>query len=536
MLQNTHTKINNPKKEDLIMLSKIPKQLTLAIVLGLFCTLGFAQTTFLSFDETAADWTTGSGNAGNVIILEDNFEDFSEGAGSMQVDVELIDMAAWGTWTDIGYEFPAAVDFTGYSEMRFKMKLLKEPTSNVRSVQFTCDVFEESGELWRYPEDLDIFYSPHTDADGAEWFEVTVPFSRFVQPSWYSTPDNGLFDPGAITKFAFGVHADSAASFYHHPFDTVSFLIDDLYLANPVEDGVMHNFDESAENWATNAGNENVVIILEDDYENIVEGTSAMGVEIHMLGPYAFWGTWTDVAYTFDTPVELGNATELRFDIKMLTKPLRKNLIFTADLFDVDENELHRWGGDPERPGHYGLFEHIDIDYHEWREIVIPLDDMFRPPWATTFDDEISTAAGFAFGVHTTQAQVDDTTNAAVDDTVAFVIDNLRLTHASTVVGIDTDEPQLARSFELNQNYPNPFNPTTSISYSIPASEEVTLAIYNIRGELVNTLYSGYQTAGRHEATWNGTDDAGMLMSSGIYVYSLKSASQSISRQMLLIK
>ena len=519
------------------MLSKLQKQTTWAIVLCLFCTFGFAQTTVLDFDETSGDWAVVMGHPGNTIILEDNFEDFTEGAGSMQVDVQLTDLVGWGTWTDLGYTFAEVQDFSDYSEMRFMMKLLKEPTSNIRSMQFTCDVFEASGELWRYPEDLDIFYSPHTDAEGSEWFEVTIPFSRFAQPGWYSTPDNGIFDPDSITSFNFGVHSDSSAGFFASPFDTVSFLIDDLHLANPVEDGQMHAFDESAADWATGAGNENVVIILEDDYENIFEGASALGVEVQMAGPYASWGTWTDISYLFATPVALGDATELRFNIKMLTIPIRKNLIFTFDLFDVDDNELHRWGGDSQRPGHYGIFEHIDITFHEWREIVIPLDDMFRPSWSTTYDDEIAMVNSISFGVHTTQEQINDTTNAVVDDTVAFVIDNLRMTHGtSDPVSINSKTPQVVRDFQLNQNYPNPFNPTTSFSYVIPQTADVTLAIYNIRGELVRTLESGNQTAGRHEASWNGLNDAGQLVSSGIYVYSLKSESQTVSKQMLFLK
>ena len=518
------------------MLSRLHQKTAWAVALSLFCTFGFAQTTVLNFDETSGDWAVALGHPGSVIILEDNFEDFEEGSGSMQVEVQLTDLVGWGTWTDMGYTFATPQDFSGYSEMRFKMKLLKEPTSNIRSMQFTCDVFEESGEMWRYPEDLDILYSPHTTGAESEWFEVTIPFSRFAQPGWY-TPVNGVFDQEAVTGFNLGVHSDSSAGFYYHPFDTVSFLIDDLYLANPVEDGQMHSFDEMAGDWATGAGNENVVIILEDDYDNIFEGASAMGVEVQFDAPYATWGTWTDISYTFDTPVALGDATELRFNIKMLTIPVRKNLIFTFDLFDVDDNELHRWGGDSERPGHYGIFEHIDITYHEWREIVIPLDDMFRPSWSTTYDDVIATVNSIGFGIHTTQEQVDADWNACVDDTVAFVIDNLRMTHGTmNPVGIDTKVPQVVRDFQLSQNYPNPFNPTTNFSYVIPQTAEVTIAIYNIRGELVRTLESGNQTAGRHETSWNGLNDAGQLVSSGIYIYSLISESQTISKQMLFLK
>lgn len=515
---------------------KLPKWTILATAMLMLCSLGFGQTTILNFEDASA-WTQVLGHPGNVIVLEDDFEDFVEGSGSMMVEVQLTDLVAWGTWTDIGFTFPSAVDFTGYNEMRFKMKLLREPASNIRSMQFTCDVFEQSGELWRYPEDLDIFYSPNTNADGSEWFEVTVPFSRFAQPSWYSTPDNGVFDPGAITGFNFGVHADSSSDPYNAAFDTVAFLIDDLYLSNPVVDGMLHSFEENAGDWTTGAGNENVVIYLEDDYENMTEGVTGMKVEVNMLGPYASWGTWTDIGYTFDTPIPLGDATELRFDIKMIRKPIKKNLIFTADIFDVNQNELHRWGGDPERPGSYGLFNHIDIDYNEWREIVMPLDDMFRPPWSTTYDDVIDTVKAFNFGIHTTQSQLNDTTNAVVDDTVIFVIDNLRMTHSTgDPVSIADFGVQSVEEFRLSANYPNPFNPTTNFSYSLPAAEEVTLAVYNVTGQLVKTLHQGYQTAGVHQVMWDGTDNTGYQVSSGVYLYTLTSSTHSDTRRMLYLK
>ena len=154
-----------------------------------------------------------------------------------------------------------------------------------------------------------------------------------------------------------------------------------------------------------------------------------------------------------------------------------------------------------------------------------------------TIEETIATVEKFGFGIHTTQKQVDADWNACVDDTVSFVIDNLRMTHGSTdVVGVDSDFPEVASQFQLSQNYPNPFNPTTTFSYVVPRSSEVAIAIYNIRGELVRTLESGYQNVGRHQVIWNGLDDSGEIMSSGIYIYSLTSASQTISKQMLFLK
>jgi hypothetical protein len=85
-------------------------------------------------------------------------------------------------------------------------------------------------------------------------------------------------------------------------------------------------------------------------------------------------------------------------------------------------------------------------------------------------------------------------------------------------------------------NYPNPFNPTTTIAYSVPTTSQTTLGIYNIKGQLVRTLVNGVMTAGNHSITWNGTDENGSSVASGVYFYRLNSAGQTITKKMVLSK
>jgi len=90
--------------------------------------------------------------------------------------------------------------------------------------------------------------------------------------------------------------------------------------------------------------------------------------------------------------------------------------------------------------------------------------------------------------------------------------------------------------FTLQQNFPNPFNPTTTIQYSLHRDSRVSLAIYDLRGELVVTLVSGYQEAGRYSVEWNGKDDSGRDVGTGVYFCRLLAGEFVKARRMVLIK
>jgi hypothetical protein len=94
----------------------------------------------------------------------------------------------------------------------------------------------------------------------------------------------------------------------------------------------------------------------------------------------------------------------------------------------------------------------------------------------------------------------------------------------------------LPGSLQLYQNYPNPFNPTTVIKYQLADGNDVELTIYNLLGQLVKKLVAERQPTGTHEAQWNGTDNDGRNVSSGIYIYRLEVGRFKLSRKMLLIR
>jgi len=76
--------------------------------------------------------------------------------------------------------------------------------------------------------------------------------------------------------------------------------------------------------------------------------------------------------------------------------------------------------------------------------------------------------------------------------------------------------------FELNQNYPNPFNPETMISFDLPEDAKVVMQVYNMLGQVVQTLVSDKMAAGSHRIMWNGQDEHGVNVASGVYFYQIK--------------
>ncbi len=94
-----------------------------------------------------------------------------------------------------------------------------------------------------------------------------------------------------------------------------------------------------------------------------------------------------------------------------------------------------------------------------------------------------------------------------------------------------------ARILQLHQNAPNPFNPRTTIAFTLGEASPVTLRVYDVGGRLVATLLDGVGFGpGRHEASWNGRDDAGRAVAAGTYFYRVDAKGSSQSRPMVLVK
>jgi len=99
-----------------------------------------------------------------------------------------------------------------------------------------------------------------------------------------------------------------------------------------------------------------------------------------------------------------------------------------------------------------------------------------------------------------------------------------------------TPVEETPRALALNQNYPNPFNPKTSIRFTLPTASEVTLEVFSASGQRVRTLVSSELAAGAHVTTWDGNDEQGQALGTGVYFYRIEAQGLSLTRKMILLK
>jgi len=106
----------------------------------------------------------------------------------------------------------------------------------------------------------------------------------------------------------------------------------------------------------------------------------------------------------------------------------------------------------------------------------------------------------------------------------------------SIVENIEGGVSTIPKTFALKQNYPNPFNPVTTIKYQIPAESRVVLSVYNILGQRIKTILNDVQPAGYYTVQWNGRDETGNQVASGIYFYRIQADGYVNTCKMLFMK
>ena len=124
---------------------------------------------------------------------------------------------------------------------------------------------------------------------------------------------------------------------------------------------------------------------------------------------------------------------------------------------------------------------------------------------------------------------------------IGWVVDDVDVIGGETppATGVPAHDVSLTPTplaMELGSARPNPFNPKTVIEYGLARDAQVNLAIFDVGGRRVRTLRAGYEAAGRHEAMWDGRDENGAAVSSGVYFYRLVSAGETRTRSLVLMK
>jgi hypothetical protein len=113
----------------------------------------------------------------------------------------------------------------------------------------------------------------------------------------------------------------------------------------------------------------------------------------------------------------------------------------------------------------------------------------------------------------------------------------LRVQNDCTTIDIDPVlNLTVSDRFALNGNYPNPFSGSTTISFDVVREGNVTVAVYDVLGQLIKTLAATDLQSGRHDVIWDGTASSGATVASGLYLYRITSGEQSQTRHMTLIR
>lgn len=180
-----------------------------------------------------------------------------------------------------------------------------------------------------------------------------------------------------------------------------------------------------------------------------------------------------------------------------------------------------------------------DAQYPDYLDSYKLRDDEGNGLWSQTFpaeDSILCSAEVMLNNWRTNTLNIDEmlTAEASFAD---YALLKMEQAYASMITGIaDNCDDVLPLTFALYQNYPNPFNPQTTIKYFLPKSSDVSLKIYNSLGQEIKTIVNKEQNAGEYSVVWNGMDNNGKGVSSGIYFYRMRSDGFTSVKRMLLIK
>ena len=242
------------------------------------------------------------------------------------------------------------------------------------------------------------------------------------------------------------------------------------------------------------------VVLNPDERRVVFEGETSLQVQTSAGKAGEFW----KVLYRAQERVDLVGYRTLRFAIHPGDVDLTDQSTFRVALGESQIDLL-----DPTLLG-----GGIDLDARAWQVVELPL---------SMFEVE-APIDGIVFSGNLAGT---------------FYLDDLRLltiVETSRPTAVEEDESATPRTFSLGQNYPNPFNSGTVIRFELPEAGETKLTVYNLVGQVVASIVDGTRDAGAYTVRWDGRDEDGRSLATGVYIYRMQSGNDVETRKLLLLR
>ncbi len=388
--------------------------------------------------------------------------------------------------------------------------------------------------------------------DNDEWINVTIPSSNAPKPSifvywddlnpltggdvyYYSTPDSLVIEFDDVMHYAGAHNGNYTFEMILYPsgeilfqYKSVSGDIDTATIGIQNEDA----FDGLQIVYNNNYIHNEMAILI----KHVVEW-----IDIEPVNGSVLSGNSSDIVVTVNSAdLETGDYQCELFittnDPNMDTIIISVNLQILASMTDIDVSETEIDFGE--------IFVSSTI-YDTLTVTNLGTDPLYVSE--TTFDnDDFSVnIPEFSLEENETQEIIITFTQTEIGQINAIMTlfsndpdeGELEITFSANVLSTDNSNDEInGLVTSLQGNYPNPFNPETKIEFSIEQNGQIELLIFNVKGQKVKTLINKELGAARHSIIWNGTDENNSKVSSGIYLYKLKTENYSAIKKMLMIK
>ncbi len=464
-----------------------------------------------------------------------------------------------GTDPDLTNVEPIEIMGTRYTPMEDLMENQVYYWSVAAIDEYGFETFSDTVSFWT---------NSMVEAPGA--FALSMPMAgeelQSLSPvfSWMTSTDPDIGDE---------IHYTLIVGTSWDDMDTVESIVDTSFAPEWVlDDNTIYRWmvfaeDNSGVMTSNMGGFQEFTINQENDVPSMVDLITPDSVQVLSLTPEMYWTPATDADPNDQLTYEMhwwGDGMEMDsvlLDTNALTLPreLEDNAQYYWEVITMDENqgvshsESKTFWTDlmPEAPMNFALLSPQDGDAG------LPANPTLS--WEVAVDPDPFDYANYTLQIATDSNFVDMAFETYVESNVEFEMtedlpvdtqywwrviatDHDDLSTESEVFQFTVGTVSLAGTlalpteFVLDQNYPNPFNPSTTIRYGLPEDSNVSLVIYDVRGNVVRTLETGHKSAGWYELNWDGQTNNGLTISTGVYFARIGAGRYSQVIKMLYLK